>query len=165
MTVDETDCLILELYPFGSIWYSHKFNGPGVRYEVGLPIVNGHVGWVNGPFHCGSQSDIKIFNSYLKDTLLSGEKVIAHKVYTIPSCVCRVKHYEGLSSSLLARHGTVNRRFKNFNALCTRFRHNVAIHSYFFHAVANLTQIMIEDAGPLFEAFHLKCHKFICQSM
>lgn len=43
MPVDGTDFRIEEPKPFSSGWYSHKFNGPGVRYEVGLAIQRGYI--------------------------------------------------------------------------------------------------------------------------
>eukprot|EP00171_Calliarthron_tuberculosum_P023094 IDg23094t1 len=38
VSVDGTDCQIAEPRPFNRGWYSHKFKGPGVRYEVGIVI-------------------------------------------------------------------------------------------------------------------------------
>ena len=35
---DGTDFSIYEPSPFQQIWYSHKFKGPGIRYEVGVTI-------------------------------------------------------------------------------------------------------------------------------
>lgn len=102
MAVDGTDCRILELSPFDTKWYSHKFNGPGVRYEVDVSIGNGHVTWIDGPFPCGTYLDIKVFNSDLKKRLLSDEQFIADRGDKNQSCVYRVKNYEGVSSRLLA---------------------------------------------------------------
>ena len=53
VSVDGTDCMIHKPSPFRSKLWSQKFNGPGVRYEVGLGIQNGDIVWVNGPFPCG----------------------------------------------------------------------------------------------------------------
>lgn len=153
MTVDGTHCRIVEPTPFDKKWYSHKFHGPGVRYEIAVWIHSGYILWVNGPYHCGLYPDIKIFNGTLKNRLLPGEKVLADRGYTSNSCVYRIPKSEGLSASLLARHESLNRRLKNFNVLSSRFRHNVSLHSYCFHAIANLTQLMIEDCEPLFEVF------------
>jgi hypothetical protein len=38
ISVDGTDCPINEPWPFRPIWYSQKFNGPAVKYEVGVCI-------------------------------------------------------------------------------------------------------------------------------
>ena len=63
VSVDGTDCMIQKPSPFSSKWWSHKFNGHGVRYEVGLGIQNGDIVWVNGTFTCGECPDIKIFSN------------------------------------------------------------------------------------------------------
>ena len=38
MTVDGTDCQVYEPRPFNKDMYSHKMNGPGVKYEVAVCI-------------------------------------------------------------------------------------------------------------------------------
>ena len=43
ISVDGTDCRIYEPEPFDTKWYSHKFNGPGLRYEIGVCIVSGNI--------------------------------------------------------------------------------------------------------------------------
>ena len=70
MSIDGTDCRIQEPTPFDPLWYSHKFNGPGVRYEVGICIQTGWIVWVHGPFPAGDFPDIKIL-------LFRAERVIA----------------------------------------------------------------------------------------
>lgn len=62
------------------MWYSHKFNGSGLRYEIGLNISTGHIVWANGGYPCGQFSDLKL----LRESLLSvdnGEKTIDDRVY------------------------------------------------------------------------------------
>jgi len=61
VSVDGTDFRIFNWKPFWSGWFSHKFKGPGVRYEVGLCIRTGDIVWINGPFPCGQYPDITIF--------------------------------------------------------------------------------------------------------
>lgn len=55
MTVDGTDFCIEEQRLFNREWYSsHKFNGPAVRYEIGVCIQETRwIVWVNGPFKAG----------------------------------------------------------------------------------------------------------------
>ena len=86
VSVDCTDCKISEPYPFqkgwSEKWFSPKFKGPGVRYEVGLSIFNGDIVWVNGPFPCGLFPDLKIFMECgMKDNLDNGERVEADDGY------------------------------------------------------------------------------------
>ena len=58
LSLDATDCRIQEPTPFSTKWYSHKFKGPGLRYEVALTIKNGEIAWLNERFPCGSHPDL-----------------------------------------------------------------------------------------------------------
>jgi hypothetical protein len=49
VSVDGTDYAIREPSPFNKKWYSHKMNGPGVRYEIAICIQTGVPVWTNGP--------------------------------------------------------------------------------------------------------------------
>jgi hypothetical protein len=53
ITVDGTNFWIYEPMPFDRKWYSHKINGPAVRYKVGICIKTGWIVWINGPFPAG----------------------------------------------------------------------------------------------------------------
>ena len=50
ITVDGTDFHIQEPAQFDPKWYSHKFKGPGLCYEIGVCIKTRWIVWVNGPF-------------------------------------------------------------------------------------------------------------------
>ena len=60
MTVDGVDCPIQEPIPFDPQWFSHKFRGPGLKYEIAVCIQTGDIVWANGPFKCGKWPDVKI---------------------------------------------------------------------------------------------------------
>ena len=60
ITVDGTDFRIMEPYPFDEKWLSEKFNGPGVKYEVGICIQTGWIVHVNGPYACGQWHDLAV---------------------------------------------------------------------------------------------------------
>lgn len=156
MSVDGTDFLIYEPTPFWTGWYSHKFNGPALRYEVAICIQTGDIVWIHGPFAAGAWPDVKIFRHALKNLLERGERVEADngygdeavdgphdKIYTVGQKVAK--------SHLRARHETVNRRFKEFNALQQRFRHDKEKHVHVFNAVAVIAQIAIANESPLFQ--------------
>ena len=49
-----------EPIPFNAKWYSHKFKGPGLRYEVAVCIITRWIVWVNGPFPAREWPDRKI---------------------------------------------------------------------------------------------------------
>jgi hypothetical protein len=155
VTVDGTDFQIFEPTPFDPKWYSHKFKGPGVRYEIGICIQTGWIVWVNGPFPCGSWPDLRIARDWLIYELEAGEMYCADGGYldgnqysVTPNGLNNED--QRMRSLARARHETVNRRFKEFDILGRRFRHNVVKHGVAFMAVANITQLTIMHGQPLF---------------
>ena len=157
MSVDGTDCRIYEPSPFSPVWYSHKFKGPALRYEVGVGILNGDIVWVHGPFPCGSYTDLNIFRLGMKDELDESECVLTDLGYGDERCKTKASmsniNMELFHSRILARHENVNRRLKQFSILSNRFRNSISKHSVCFHAVANITQLMFEENRSLFECF------------
>lgn len=153
LSVDGTDCKIFEPSPFSTHWFSHKHNGPGIRYEVAISVATGHIVWVHGPFPCGKYNDIRIFRLKLKNLLLPHEKVIADRGYRDEKCVYLPNdliYADNLYSSVRARHENANRRIKQFNIISNRFRHDLSLQHFCFFAAANLAQLMIENGSPLF---------------
>lgn len=153
-SVDGTDCRINEPFPFDSKWYSHKFHGPGLRYEIGLANHSGNIVWVNGPFPCGSYPDIKIFKEKMVHHLQHKELIVGDNGYIHSKCITPGDVSEGkreIHKLLRARHETVNERLKNFNIIKHIFRHHVSLHSLVFHSVANLTFLLIDHGDDLFE--------------
>ena len=160
ITVDGTDFRIQEPYPwekeFNRFFYSHKFKGPGLRYEVGICIKTGYLVWFHGPFPCGKFADLTIYNLKLKHSLLRGERVIADQGYKGEPTVCTkldAKNESHRKSMALcrARHETINRRFKQFKCLQQTWRHNRTKHVHAFTAVVTLTQIELENGHPAFQ--------------
>lgn len=153
VTVDGTDFRIREPHPFASAWYSHKYKGPGLRYEVGICIQTGHIVWINGPYACGMWNDQRIFNHGLRYWLDEGERVEADNGYRGPQIVrpgdYATKEEKRAKDLARARHETVNRRFKQFAILSQPFRHPLKKHKMVFRAVAAITQLQIETGtGP-----------------
>ncbi len=64
ISVDGTDFRIREPTPFSPKWFSYKFKGAGLRYEVGLLLETGDIVWVNGPFSCGKWIDLEIISGW-----------------------------------------------------------------------------------------------------
>ena len=60
ISIDGIDCPCSEPYPFSTDIFSKKFNGPGIKYEVGICIKTGFIVWINGPFPAGN-SEATIF--------------------------------------------------------------------------------------------------------
>lgn len=147
------DFQISEPMPFSSEWFSHKFKGPGLKYEVALALFSSRIIWHYGPFPCGSYPDMKIFRMTLEGKLDSDEVIIADKGYG-GNKVIRPDSVSGTDSEFhqraRARHETVNKRLKLFHVLSYRFRHQVHLHSACFQAVVFLVNETIFDENPLF---------------
>ena len=161
VTVDGTDFRICEPKPFNSGWYSHKFHGPGVRYEVAVSINGGDIVHINGPFPCGHNPDITIFRKKLIYKLGPGEMVEADRGYRGEPTKCRIpvdymnRRQKNQKCRARARQETVNARFKQFGVLSQRFRHRVTMddmirHKLVFHSIAIITQIGINNGEKLF---------------
>jgi hypothetical protein len=151
VSVDGTDFQIYQWKPFWRGWFSHKFKGPGVRYEVGLCIMTGHIVWIHGPFPCGKWPDLKIFRNALKQQLSPGEKVQADLGYCgEPDHIVLPTGVNDIGQNVRARHETVNKRFKQWGILHRVFRHEVSKHQPAFGAVAVVTELAIEHGEELF---------------
>ena len=55
--------------------YSHKFNGPGLAYELALSIFENKLVWMRGPFK-PSKSDLGIYQGELKGMLPVDKRVV-----------------------------------------------------------------------------------------
>ena len=75
------DCAILEPGKFSPAWYSHKSNGPGVRWEIASSIQHGIICWINGPFPAGAWPDEVIFCHRLANKLDDNKMVHADRGY------------------------------------------------------------------------------------
>lgn len=161
------DCLDLEIqepWPYNfrlsRMWYSHKFKGPGLRYEVAVSILGGDIVWTCGPFPCGRMNDLMIFREGgLKDALERGERVEADDGYAAldpqfvrsKSGAFHPEETKIIRNRIMARQETANKRLTQWNVLAQIFRHDLSKHSICFRAVANITQLAIEDGDTLFE--------------
>lgn len=84
-------------------------------------------------------------------TVDDGEKTMADRIYRDNKFfILPDARNQGLHARIMARHETVNRRIKQFRALGQKFRHDRQKHPMVFHAVINLTQLMLENGEPLF---------------
>ena len=72
----------MEPSPFSPKWFSHKFRGPGIRYELALCIRTGDIVWAYGGFPCGEWPDLKLARDLFAVLgLREGEKAIADRGY------------------------------------------------------------------------------------
>lgn len=148
VTLDGVDFKIREPTSFSPRWYSHKFNGPGVRYEIGLSIGNGDIVWASGGLPCGEWPDIEI----AKDLYIyyaKNEISLADKGYRFQNYFKQPTSQK--QRTLLARHETLNGRLKTFEILNGRFRNELKKHPMVFHACINILQVCIQNGETLFE--------------
>ena len=157
LSVDGTDFQIPEPTPFDPIWFSHKFNGAAVRYEVGVCIQTGWICWVAGPFPAGDFPDLEIFRLYLKDYLDQHERVEADMGYQ-GELACRTPtdfdcnpQWKIMKGKARARHEAINGKFKEFSILGNVFRHNKKVHHLVFHGIASILQSEIMSGRGTFE--------------
>ena len=155
ITVDGTDFRILEPTPFNRKWFSSKFRGPGVRYEVGVCIQTGWIVWINGPFPCGGWPDLKIALNDLVHMFVGDERAVADSGYKghehyfdTPWRFLDTDYQKSRKALARARHECNNRRFKQWRILKEVFRHNVVKHGCVFMAVANIEQTLIQKTPP-----------------
>ncbi len=87
MSVDGTDCPIQEPTPFNKGWYSHKFHGPGVGYEVPVSVQSAYIVWASAPRPCGSFSNVRIFRNGLMHMLRIDEFVVADDGFADTRCI------------------------------------------------------------------------------
>ena len=136
---------------FNPKWFSHKFNGPGVRYETATNIQTGDIVWTNGPFPCGRWPDAVIFNHQLRHMLDDDEMVEADGTYKgMPYEVRMPFNYvsgadKWAKKHALARHEVIHRRLKQFGILGQTFRHDLYLHKVVFQSCAALTQLAIRN--------------------
>ena len=165
VSVDGTDFRIMEQFPFDRKWYSHKYNGPGVRYEVAISIATGWIVWINGPFPCGAWPDLRIARDSLVGILEPGEFYIAdggyYDGYNYAITPTGYHYYSDRVRALIrARHETINRRLKQWKALSHRWRHSIEKHSMAFRAIANIVQIGLLTDKPTWP-IHYDKRKFV----
>ncbi len=147
-SLDGTDFKIEEPQPFNTKWYSHKFNSAGIRYEIGISIVEGEIVWASGGLPAGEWTDLKIaLDLYVN--VAENEITLADKGYN------QKKYFKNpcnrMEKKILARHETLNGRLKEFGILSQRFRNALNKHPLVFHAVVNIVQISIMNGEKLFE--------------
>lgn len=105
--------------------------------------------WANGGMPCGEWPDLRLARNAFIDRLQPGEKALADRGYRDENFF-EFPNGDQQRKRILARHETVNSRIKLFCCMKERFRHALYLHPRFFHAVVNLTQLMIENGEPLF---------------
>lgn len=152
-SLDGIDFKIDEPKPFDPKWYSHKFKAAGLRYEIGLNIRTGFIVWAFGGYPCGEFTDLKLARELYVRSVNVGEKTIADRIYKDTNFfILPNNQNKKVHKRILARHETVNKRLRHFAILKNTFRHDITKHPMVFHAVVNVTQVILENGEPLFDA-------------
>ena len=160
--MDVTDCHVEEPQPFSSIWYSHEFKGAGLRYELGVDLFSGLIASVNGPFPCGSWSDLKIFRNGLLKKLLPNEKVAADGGCNHSAVVKSDKLSKSearLISIYRAPHESANMRIKRFHVFRSLFRHKTEFRLTCFHAPCQVVQLSLMYCSSTNQPITFKSHR------
>jgi hypothetical protein len=160
ISVDGVHCRTAECRKHPSRkWYSHKFAGPGLAYELGIAIRRNQLVWMRGPF-MASTHDITIFREEggLMSKIPAGKRVIGDSGYKGESeTVVAVRNpldtyaVKKFKNRARARHENFNARIKIFKILDERFRHGLEKHQVVFEAVCVITQYALENCSPLFD--------------
>lgn len=156
LIIDCTDCPIEEPQPWTSKWYSHKFEGPAIKYEIATSFA-GDVAWGSEPYR-GGKGDREIFQDRLQGLTPENCVNLVDLGY-VKDGLAKVTHIRPTDSAadrklkkrLLARQETLNGRLKNYAVLSHRYRHNVKDHSMDFNCCLVLCQMEIECGFRLFE--------------
>lgn len=134
-------------------WYSHKFNGPGLGWEIALSIHEQQLAWLSGP-HMASKHDITIFREELEGEIPDGKLAIGDSGYRGSDKVAVSQ--EGDSDELRtvknrarARQENFNERMKRFRILGETFKYDYTKLVHVVEAIAVLTQYDIEEGRPL----------------
>jgi hypothetical protein len=138
-------------------WFSPKFNGPGLTYELAIAINANQLMWIRGPMPSGNGGDLVNFKAPngLKSKIPAGKKVIADRIYRDPVCSIRnpqdTPEVRKFKRRARARHETFNGRLKTFKVLAEKFRHGPEKCKAVFEAVCVITQYELENGHPLFD--------------
>lgn len=137
VSLDALDIKILEPTPFDARWFSHKFHGPGLKYEIGLNIRNGDIVWAFGGYPCGEFPDLCLAREAFVLALNDNERAMADKVYKDPSFITPNSSNSIQHNLIMSRHETVNKRLRQFNILKIEFRYVLQKLPMIFHVIAN----------------------------
>ena len=159
-SLDGTDfqCTEKEDFPVNKRWYSHKFNGPGLRYEIALSIKKGDIVWAYGGVRCGEYNDLSLARLRYIHKVDDNEKTIADSGYTDGAFFVNAPtrnvynpsiHWHYALKRIMSRHESVNERLKNYSVLREVYRRPIEEHPKIFMACVNLVQLAIDNGEKL----------------
>ncbi len=157
-TVDGVHCRTEEIGGFDEKMFSHKFNGPGLAYELVISIYTQELLSINGPFK-GGTGDLTIYRDRVKNMVPDGKLLLGDRYYRGENKITRIiseddPEVKKVKTRALSRHESFNQRLKKFAILREPFRgkrHVMARHKDAFEACCIITQYAIELDAPLFD--------------
>lgn len=106
--------------------------------------------WAFGGYPCGLFPDLSLAREVYVHSVRVDEKTMADKGYKDDTFfILPNVHNKILHKAIMSRHEHVNKRMKQFKILKNEFTHSLSKHAMVFHAVANVTQLMLENGEPL----------------
>jgi hypothetical protein len=147
-------------YNIDKSYSSYKFKKAGLRYELAIDVHTSRLIWIKGPYKCGSDNDVKIFQTGgLKDKVmqLPGKKGIADRGYegeeewlSMPTTLDGPLEHQ-YKSRARCRHESFNGKIKKYQCLSTYWEHTIAKHKLAVEAVCVTTQYQMENGSPRFD--------------
>jgi len=139
--------------------FAHKFNGPGLGYELALSLFEDKLVWLKGPYRPGEFNDRSMFESELRGKIPAGKKVVADGGYRKKGGDPKVSTTNAHDSRELrkfkarakSRQENFHSRIKRFEAVnCGVFNHGIDEHQICFEAICVICQYEMDLGFPMF---------------
>ena len=154
--IDRIHFWICNLFPFSKKYYSHKFEGPVLTYEITLGICSRDIVWAHGGYLEGKYPDYKMACTafvYILDRELNNHVIADAKYCHLPFFISPKKnnYLEGdlYARHVLARHENVNTRVQRFKILHDCYIGNLKFYPTIFQAIVNVCQVEIDNMHKL----------------
>jgi hypothetical protein len=137
--------------------FSHKYNGPGLMYELALSLYDSKLVWLKGPISAGT-SDLAVYKSDLKQRIPVGKKIIVDRGYRDkkdPRLVTPNSHdspeLQTFKARARMRQEAFHTRLKRFDCLTDEFRHDRVKHGLCFESVCVIVCYEMEMGKPMWD--------------
>ena len=139
--------------------YSHKFNGPGLAYELAMSIFEPKLVWLKGPMKPGEVgNDLAVYKSEIKQKIPAAKKIVVDSVYKDkkdPRLARKNAHdpedLRRFKARASARQEAFHSRIKRFACLQNPFRHSMDRHGTCFVAICVICQYEMDLVTPAFD--------------
>lgn len=139
-------------------YYSHKYNGAGLAYELALDLFESKLVWLKGPLPAGANPDHKMYASELKDKIPVGKIAVTDGGYNDrkdPKLSQPNRQDNDQLRTFKARarmrQEAFHSRLRRFNCLTDGFRHGQARHGTCFVAVAVICAYEMDYVSPMWD--------------